>query len=182
MPSKPPSATLLSQDPPLPADDFIAALWVPIARLMSERRRILTMIDRLSPDDWSKPSAVDGWTRRDILAHLASHEVNHHRALRAVLDGHPLTVWQPDPDDPTLDLADWNKQRVAERAAWPLRRVADELNGNLATTLDLLRQVEDRHLSSGYGFIDNLLGGIDRRVVHEREHADDIVNGPQMMH
>ena len=181
-PDRPPSSTLLSQDPPLSADDFIAAIWVPIARLMSERRRILTMIERLSENDWNKPSAVDGWRRRDILAHLASHEVNHHRAIRAILDDHPLTVWQPDPDDPTLDLAGWNKQRVAERADWPLDRLAGELNNNLATTLDLLRQVEDRHLSSGYGFIDNMLGGIDRRVVHEREHADDIVNGPQMMH
>jgi uncharacterized protein (TIGR03083 family) len=181
MPPDPPGPTLLSQDPPLPADDFIPALWVPIARLISERRRILTMIDQLPADAWIEPSALDGWTRRDILAHLASNEANHQRAIRAAIEDRPLTTWQPDPDDPTLEIAGWNEQRVAERAAWPFQRIVDELHAGLAETLDLLRRVEDRHLSSSYGFTDNMLSGLDRRVAHEREHATDIVNGPQMM-
>ncbi len=181
MPRKPSRSTFLSLDPPLPADDFIAALWVPIAQLVGQRRRILTMIEQLPAAAWNEPSALDGWTRRDVLAHLASHEVNHHRAIRAVLDERPLTAWQPDPDDPTIEIATWNEQRVAERASWPMSRILDELNAGLAETLDLLRRVEDRHLSRSYGFTDSMLNGIDRRIAHERDHADHIVNGPQMM-
>ncbi len=181
MSATPPSATLLSQDPPIRADDYVAALWVPVARLLSARRRVLSMAEKLPAAAWEEPSAVSGWRRKDVLAHLAAHEVQHHRSIKAILDGAPLRSRQADPDDESVGIHAWNLRQVAARQDAPLAQLVEELNAGMAETLRLLAQVEQPHLLHSYGFAPNLLAGLEKRVEHEHMHADDIVNGPSMM-
>ena len=108
---------LLSLDPPLYADDFLPALWVPLTRAVRARRRLLTLGERLPARSWLEPSAAPGWNRRDQLAHVAASDGRYHDALIAALNDRPLTQFEPHPDRPGTKLA------LANRLA--LQAVAD---------------------------------------------------------
>ena len=36
-----------------------------------QRKRVADLLDSLTPDDWSTPSLCEGWTVRDVAAHLS---------------------------------------------------------------------------------------------------------------
>ncbi|MDE2638960.1 MAG: maleylpyruvate isomerase N-terminal domain-containing protein, partial [Chloroflexota bacterium] len=69
-PARGDSVHLLWHDPPVAAGDYAPAIWVPLTRLLAAHRRVLGMARRLPADVWAAPSAIDGWSRRDVLAHL----------------------------------------------------------------------------------------------------------------
>ena len=175
------SVHLLWLDPPVAAGDFAPAIWVPLTRLLAAHRRLLTMAQRLPERAWGAPSEIPGWRRRDVLAHLASHGAQHHRPLVAVLAGAPLTAWRPDPHDASIDTAAWNRREVAARREWPIARLAGELEANLAESLRLWAAIEAGRLLQPYGLAPNLLAGVEAHAAHLDGHADQIVNGPQML-
>jgi hypothetical protein len=175
------SVHLLWNDPPVPAAAYVPAIWVPLTRLLAAHRRLFTMAERLPAASWDAPSAVDGWSRRDVLAHLSAHGAQHHRPLAAVLAGAPLADWRPDPDDPAIDTDAWNRRAVAARRGWPIARLAGELESNLAESLRLWAAIEAGQLLHAYGLAPNLLAGVEAHAMHLDGHADQIVNGPQML-
>ena len=174
-------AQLIWRDPPVAAADYAPAIWVPLTRLLAAHRRLLTMAARLPEAAWATDSEIAGWRRRDVLAHVTSHGTQHHRPLVAVLAGAPLSEWQADADDPRVDSASWNARAVAERAEWPIARLAEELEANLGESLRLWAAVENGQILQSYGLAPNLLSGIEKHASHLNAHADQIVNGPQML-
>ena len=92
---------LLATDPPLPADDFVPALWVPLTRALRARRRLIQMVEVLPAERWLQESAAPAWSRRDVLAHLTASDRRYHDVLIAVLNGSPLEEWKPDPAVPS---------------------------------------------------------------------------------
>ena len=112
---------LLSLDPPLYADDFLPALWVPLTRAVRARRRLLTLGERLPARSWLEPSAAPGWNRRDQLAHVAASDGRYHDALIAASNDRPLTEFEPHPDRPgaKLALANRRRWRPSRISAWP---------------------------------------------------------------
>ena len=175
------SVHLLWLDPPVAAGDYAPAIWTPLTRLLAAHRRVFTMARRLPAEAWEAPSAIDGWRRRDVLAHLASQGAQHHRPLVAVLAGAPLTDWRPDPDDASIDTDAWNRRAVAARRDWPIARLAGELESHLAESLRLWAAIEAGRLLQPYGLAPNLLAGVEAHAAHLDGHADQIVNGPQML-
>ena len=139
------------------------------------------MADRLPGDAWRMESGAPGWSRRDVLTHLAAHGRQHHRPLVAVLAGAPLREWLPDQDDPSLDSDGWNARELALRGDSPIARLVEELESNMAESLRLWAQIEDGQLLQSYGLAPNLLAGIERHAWHLDHHANQIVNGPQML-
>ena len=176
-----PASPLLWRDPTVRADDYVPAIWVPITRMMAAHVRVLNMASRLPEAAWLAPSEVEGWRRRDVLAHISSHGRQHHRPLVAVLAGAPLHEWQPDPDDPALDSDAWNARELALRSDWPISRLAEELQANRDESLRLWSLINDAQILQPYGLAANLLAGAERHGWHIDFHADQIVNGPQMM-
>ncbi len=180
-PARGDSVHLLWHDPPVAAGDYAPAIWVPLTRLLAAHRRVLAMARRLPAGAWEAPSAIDGWSRRDVLAHLAAHGAQHHRPLAAALAGAPLTDWRPDPHDASIDTDAWNRRAVAARRDWPIDRLAGELEANLAESLRLWAAIEAGQLLLPYGLAPNLLAGVEAHAAHLDGHADEIVNGPQML-
>lgn len=174
-------AQLLWRDPPVAAEDYAPAIWVPLTRLLAAHRRLLTMAELLPPSAWEEASEAPGWRRRDVLTHLASQGAQHHRPLRAVIAGEALASWLADPDEPGLDAAGWNARALAERAQWPIAALVAELEANLAESLRLWALIADDQMLQPYGLAPNLLAGIEKHASHIDAHADQIVNGPQMM-
>jgi uncharacterized protein (TIGR03083 family) len=68
----PPPARRLDED----------AVWATIDR---ERQSLADLLDGLTPDQWAQPSLCDGWTVRDVTAHLALAQTGSARALAELI-------------------------------------------------------------------------------------------------
>lgn len=88
--------------------------------LLIERDALLPLLDGATEEELGRPTVCDGWSVRDVLAHCAA-------ALTALATGdiHGFT-----PDD--------NERDVAERRAWPVTSVLEELRRGYATAATVI--------------------------------------------
>ena len=172
---------LLATEPPLPADDFVPALWVPLTRAVRARRRLIQMVESLPGPVWLKESAAPGWARRDVLAHLAATDRRYHDVLIAVLNGSPLEEWKPDPSAPSPELDRANALGTERFQGQSVDALAEQLQaGAEKSTMYFAALTEDQVLMR-MGFARNALSLLEAWALHDNQHADDIINGPTMM-
>ena len=55
-----------------------------------------SVVDRLSSDQWSRPTACDGWTGRDLLAHVVSGSLMSTAAVRGASLDEVLSIASRD--------------------------------------------------------------------------------------
>jgi uncharacterized protein (TIGR03083 family) len=67
-------------------DDSELADLDPYELLVAEADRLARFFSTLPEDGWARPSRCEGWSVRDVLAHLASTEGYHHACLDDTLD------------------------------------------------------------------------------------------------
>jgi uncharacterized protein (TIGR03083 family) len=94
----------------------------PFELLDLEAARIERYLSRLVDDDWDRPSRCDGWSIRDVLAHLTSSEAYH----QACLDGEVKAWVTHHADRGGTDIASINAIGIADRANWPPERLLAE--------------------------------------------------------
>jgi maleylpyruvate isomerase len=140
--------------------------------------RLLTTVDELPDPAWGDPSHCAGWTRGDVVAHLALNAEALAGVLRGFRDGAPVTMYRSDDarDADIAELATAPPARVRERlrtavvAFAEVAAVADGLpkdatfertpGGRVvparAVPFLRLREVEIHHadLDAGYGASD----------------------------
>lgn len=172
---------LLTSDPPLYADDYVPALWVPLTRAVRARRRLLTLGERLPAQSWSKPSAAPGWDRRDQLAHTAATDRRYQDVLIAALNGAPLAEFEPHPDRASMELDLVNRTALAELATVEVTELVEHLRTGWAKTVRLLAALNTEQVLLPMGFRPNALSLLESLADHDNDHADDIINGPKMM-
>ncbi len=173
--------SLLATDPPLPADDFAPAIWVPLTRALRARRRLEAMVEALPDALWATPSRAPAWTRRDVLAHLAASDRRYHDVLVAVLNGCPLREWSPDPSRPSQALDRANALAMVRLAALSATELAAELRAGSEKTVMLLAGMSEEQVLMRMGFAANGLALLEAWTNHDHHHADDVINGPTMM-
>jgi Mycothiol maleylpyruvate isomerase N-terminal domain len=120
--------------------------WVePIAATLAEdRRQVIAFARSASAEIWAQSSDVDGWSYKDILAHLAGgNDLMLQRLLRSVVAHEPL-----DPSLPHLDTDVENARGVEARRDWPLEALIAELERDGDEVQDLLARLttDDEHL------------------------------------
>ena len=172
---------LLATDPPLPADDFVPALWVPLTRALRARRRLIQMVQVLPAERWLQESAASAWSRRDVLAHLAASDRRYHDVLNAVLNGSPLEEWKPDPAHPSdeLDLA--NALGAERYLGQSVAALAEQLQAGAEKSTLLFSALSEVQVLMRMGFAGNAMSLLEAWATHDNDHADDIINGPKMM-
>ncbi len=173
--------SLLATEPPLPADDFAPAIWVPLTRALRARRRLVTMVDALPTDLWSTPSRAPGWLRRDVLAHLAACDRRYHDVLIAALNGSPLREWSPDPSWPSPELDRANTLGLERYGDFSAAELAAELQAGADKTVKFLSGMSEEQVLMRMGFAANGLALLEAWTTHDHQHADDVINGPTMM-
>lgn len=151
------------------------ASWVrPIAEVLWRDHRELREFARAMPEDaWRRESVVEGWTCKHILAHLAGGNDQMVQAvLRKVIVREPL-----DAGILTVDTDAENERRVAERMAWPVARLLDELDAGEEEMQDLLAQLtEDDRDYRGGGFsitLGEFLGAVAEER-HDMLHLEQL--------
>jgi uncharacterized protein (TIGR03083 family) len=140
----------------------------PFEVLDLEAARIERYLSGLSNEEWDRPSRCEGWSIRDVLAHLASSEAYH----QACLDGEVKAWIARQADRGGTDIASFNAIGIADRANWPLERLLAEWGEVNAETRRRFREGGDE--------IDTSVGPYPRRwqafhVAGElATHADDM--------
>ena len=143
------------------------APWVePIAaRWLADRAALISFARAFPSDAWLAHSAVEGWSNRDVLWHLAGgNDELVQIMLRAVVTGQPLA---PGTFDVDTDAA--NERGVTDRRAWSVERMIDQLEEDGEEMRGLLSQLRSEHEGSTDGTGGWTLGQF-LHIVHKERH------------
>ena len=150
--------------------------WVePLARRDREGRAAFLDFARSLPDEaWRRPSPVEGWTYRDVLAHIAG-DTNKwfSHMLHAALDGQQLDTTRVGPG---VDVDALNDCDVKERIGRSIAELIAEIEADGEEHEDLLSRLTDDHkefrLAAYLLSLGELLGGnaAGNHGAHDREH------------
>lgn len=94
----------------------------PFALFDTEAERLDRFFGGLDADGWMRPSRCEGWTVRDVLAHLAGEEAYNHACLDNDLEG----LWARLKKNGISGLAEFNDWTVRTRRDLPVEEVLDE--------------------------------------------------------
>ncbi len=125
------------------------AVW---AAIDEERRRLVELVERLSDDDWSRPSLCADWQVRDVVAHLALAQAGLWWSLAEMIRARG-----------NLD------RMVSGTARRHARRPADELIGQVRSMIGSRRRAPG--VSHFEPLIDVLVHTQDIAIPLGREHA-----------
>ncbi len=119
------------------------------AALDTEAARLEAWLDGLDDHDpvWSQPSRCEGWSVRDVVAHLAAVEHYHH----ACLDGAVQQYIADGMAAGHTSLDEFNQAGVDERAETPIREVVAEWAAGDAETRRRLRERDGGDMDSSVG-------------------------------
>ncbi len=121
------------------------AAWVePIARRDREARAELVEFARSFPAEaWDRPSALEGWTCKDVLSHLASDSDKWFAyILHTVLSGGRLDPSRVGPD---ADVDFINARGVKERRGRSVVELIAEIEADGEEHNELLSRITDEH-------------------------------------
>jgi uncharacterized protein (TIGR03083 family) len=147
------------------------APWVePAAAKLAEGRRLIVETARRMPADvWERPSPLEGWTYKDLLAHLAAGDWAFQKGLRIILAGEKLRVAELG------DVDETNARNGAERAGRSIDELIAEVEEEGEESQELLAQLTDAHES--YKPEDapvTLSGYLELFPGHDRAHLDQL--------
>lgn len=152
------------------------ATWVkPIAeRYRAKRQEVVEVAHRIPSDVWEAASPVDGWTFRDVLAHLAEGDAYKRIVIQAVLDG------------ASTDLRPQNERREERNNAIRQRGASLTIGELIAraisdgeATQELLSRLADEHetvqvITSRTNPAPQTLGDCLARYRHDEEHLQQL--------
>jgi hypothetical protein len=141
--------------------------WVkPTADLLAtDRAEVIAFARGAALDFWDRPSIVDRWQNRDLLAHLAGGNDQLFQTLLRAATGRVLL--DPATLDPDTDAE--NASRIAERRTWSINDLITELERDGAEIQDLLAALtEDDEHRQFKGF--SLTLGQFIAIVHHERH------------
>jgi uncharacterized protein (TIGR03083 family) len=139
--------------------------------LVEAQQQLRETLDRIGPDDWSRPSPNEGWTVRDLLTHLSTAEVGFVPALRRISSGQGGVPADFDPNR-------WNASQLRRRGDADPAQLRDELERAHTEMLSLLDQLDDAALDQR-GYLSTGVEGTAEdnfRLVasHKRSHTADL--------
>ncbi len=139
--------------------------------LVDAQGTLAAVLERLGPSDWSRRSPNEGWTIRELLAHLSTAERGFVSVIRRLAAGEGGV-----PDD--FDRDRWNASQLRKQAEVDERGLWQQLVAAHEQLLDLLERMDDDaferrgRLSSGEdGSVEDAFRLIAR---HMRDHTTDV--------
>jgi uncharacterized protein (TIGR03083 family) len=88
----------------------------------AEAARLDRFFSSLDENGWRQPSRCDGWSIRDVLAHLAGEEMYNHACLDGDIEGFFARL----ETEGVRGLGGFNEWCVRQRAETPVKEVLDE--------------------------------------------------------
>jgi hypothetical protein len=147
-----------------------------VRKLVRGREGLLRAIYSVADDAWDEPAfgEGEGWTYRDMLAHLASNDFRPQARFRGILG-----QWDEEEQQYILRTHEWNEDRVSERRGKSVRELIDEMQSNRHDTQVLIGQLKPEHLSRTVRFADGREVSVQDYVgflgEHDSVHAGQFV-------
>lgn len=121
------------------ARTFVSWVQQPAEQLRLSRAEVARTARQLLPEHWLLPSPLEGWTYKDLLAHLATGDWFFQTMLREVLGiekGMPL-------EQATSFVDEGNARQLAERKKTSVEELIDEAEVEGEDTQELLSRITD---------------------------------------
>ena len=150
------------------------AAWVePIAaQLRDNRAEVVAFARSLPAEAWDEPSTLEGWSRKDVLAHLAgdSNKVST-AAMRSANDP---SVPHPSYGENEHVL---NAKDIEARRDTSVAELIAEIEDDCKMWLELMARFEDNTDCRWPGFPISLREYLDLMVPHDRDHLAEMHAG-----
>jgi uncharacterized protein (TIGR03083 family) len=129
----------------------------------------LASIVRALHGDWSAPATgYEGWTLKDLLAHLSSTQAS----LPAVAES---VTQEPQPGAEPFDADRWNRSQVRKRAEKDARELLDEFDSGTTKLVDTLTDIDLTKKVTIGAYPGYSLGeAMAEMLEHQRKHLDDL--------
>ena len=115
--------------------------WVaePAKQIREGRSEVVRTAHKLLPELWTLPSPLEGWTYKDLLAHLATGDWVFQAMLRQTLG-----IEDALPAQPTMEFVnEGNARLLAERKDASVEELITEVEAAGETTQELLSGLSD---------------------------------------
>lgn len=147
-----------------------------IQQMRAARKELTETITGMSEDDFLRAKAIDKWTLKDLLAHIATWDEEIVRVLQTfTLPGDSQYTYSIAERN---DYAAWNEEQVASRTALTVNQVMSEFE---IARRDLLQVVEgltdpvlNRSRMTPWGKSQTGFELLTGQIDHDREHAVQI--------
>ena len=142
-------------------------------------RDFVETVRQIPADRWAEGRYEEGWTARDILAHVASIEWTYPRLLS-------LAALPPEERDADKrsgsGVADYNQRQVGKRKDASVEELIEEFERNRAATIAAVAEADesllDQHIRSAGGTEGTAAEVLNFvAVIHVQQHLDDIRAG-----
>jgi uncharacterized damage-inducible protein DinB len=149
-----------------------------VDRLRRTRYTLLDALKGLNEEDMLKPNAVNKWSLKDLLAHLASWDAEVVRVMQAfAMQDEPKFAYSISAHN---DFATWNAEQIALRAPMTLAqtlRDIDTARSDLMQTLDgMTDPVMRRTKKTPWGRVASSYDLIITQIEHDEEHLKHILS------
>jgi uncharacterized protein (TIGR03083 family) len=121
-------------DPLIVMDGPPSAVYEPTAR---QRRRLLAAVSAFTDEQWAHPSRCQGWTNRDVIAHLDTVDTFWKFSIDAGLSGEPTQFLA------TFDPVASPAQFVDSTRDLPAEQILEKFAASSETFLDRLASLDD---------------------------------------
>lgn len=147
-----------------------------VVKLRASRRQLYEALAGMSDEDLVRPNAVEKWTVKDLLGHLAAWDEETLRVIQAF-------IMQAEPQysyaiSDRSDFAVWNAEQIAIRREHSLEAIRSELENARRDLIQVIQGVSDQVLmrakTTPWGKPRTSLELLDELVAHDQEHAKDI--------
>ena len=137
---------------------------------------VIQTVDNLPELEWDIPMSDEGWTVKDTIAHLASHERVLGDVLRTFADDAPETSYL---SRYIQDNDDFNKEEVNARSNNTAQQVIDEYQEEQTDNTGLLTRIsaeifEKKGTLLWYGEDRSLSDFVRDKSTHIQHHCDEI--------
>ncbi len=134
---------------------------------------VLYVVHSVDPVMWELPSLTQGWTHRDLLAHIATGDWVFQRHLRSLVETGKVAQWP--------DVHAGNAERLAERKVSTVNALIEEYLSMRHGTMLLLAELKPKHVREVL-FMPWMPEPHERPMIeyiqwfwmHERTHVDDL--------
>ena len=147
-----------------------------ITRLRAARRELQDALAGLIQEDMLRPNAVNHWSLKDLLAHIASWDEEQLRVIQAF-------AMQPEPQyaytiSDRNDFGSWNEAEIQLRKSRTLQQILSEFENARRDLIQVVEGVTDQVLqrpkTTSWGKQLTGLELLDEEAEHDIEHAKDI--------
>ncbi len=147
-----------------------------IVKLRAARRELFDALSGMTDEDLTRPNAVDKWSIKDLLGHVAAWDEETLRVVQAfIMQTNPVYSYSISDRN---EFASWNAEQAALRKDYSLEQIRRELENARRDLIQVIEGVTDQVLMRSkvtpWGKTRSGLELLEDAAAHDLEHSRDI--------